>query len=83
MTILRDPAAYRYQTIRSIAIPGMQARPYAMTQGYQDYHPGLRGPVGDFMLAQGLNTKSLLVGGGVGLLAGLGVGFFLWRRKRR
>lgn len=43
MTILRDPAVYRYHTVRSIAIPGMQARPYAMTQGYQDYSRGMRG----------------------------------------
>ena len=42
MTILRDPAAYRYQNIRSIAIPGMQARPYAVS-GYQDYSRGVRG----------------------------------------
>lgn len=42
MTILRDPAAIRYQNVRSIAIPGMQARRYAVS-GYQDYSRGMRG----------------------------------------
>lgn len=69
MTIFRDPASMRFDNVRSIAIPGMAPimRPY-----------GMRGEIGDFFTTH----KMTLLAAGGGLLAGLGIGFFLWKKKR-
>jgi hypothetical protein len=71
----------RFRQVRSIAIPGMQARGYAQPQF------GMRGFIDDALLwttdeAKRISTRGMLIGGGVGLVVGLGVGFLLFRKRR-